>query len=156
MSDQEDTVTSDQKLYVSPIADPLMAGKLLEKTLKLVRKASEAKCIRRGVPEVAKAIRKGQKGYVFAIFALNLFRSFRLVILGADIYPVEVVAHLPIFCEEKAVLYSYVPSRQALGTACLTKRAASAVMVFEPKGDASYGKYYDVVAKGIKNINSYV
>jgi H/ACA ribonucleoprotein complex subunit 2 len=53
------------------------------------------------------------------------------------------------------VLYSYVPSRQALGTACLTKRAASAIMVFEPKGD-SYQKYYDVVAKGIRNINQYV
>lgn len=82
----------------------------------------------------------------------------RLVILAADIYPVEVVAHLPVFCEEKGVLYSYVPSRQALGTACLTKRAASAIMVFEPKGDngASYQKYYDLVAKGMKNINQYV
>ena len=54
----------DSNLYVSPIADPLMAGKLYAKTLKLVRKASEAKTIRRGVPEVIKAIRKGQKGYV--------------------------------------------------------------------------------------------
>jgi H/ACA ribonucleoprotein complex subunit 2 len=80
----------------------------------------------------------------------------RLVILAADIYPVEVVAHLPVFCEEKGILYSYVPSRQALGTACLTKRAASAIMIFEPKGDASYQKYYDLVAKGIKNINQYV
>lgn len=78
------------------------------------------------------------------------------MIIAADIFPVEVVAHLPIFCEEKKVMYSYVPSRQALGTACLTKRAASAIMVFEPKGDASYQKYYDVVAKGMKNINQYV
>ena len=130
-----------ENLYVSPVADPLMAGKLYAKTMKLVRKASEAKAIRRGVPEVAKAIRKGQKG---------------LVILAADIYPVEVIAHLPVFCEEKNVLYSYVPSRQALGAACLTKRAASAIMVFEPKSEGSYQKYYDVVAKGIKNINKYV
>ncbi len=155
MSDQEEVMASDEKLYVSPIADPLMAGKLLSKTIKLIRKASEAKSIRRGVPEVCKAIRKGQKGYV--ILFLSIFTSsVRLVIMGADIYPVEVIAHLPIFCEEKGVLYSYVPSRQALGAACLTKRAASAVMVFEPKGDASYGKYYDVVAKGVKNINQYV
>jgi H/ACA ribonucleoprotein complex subunit 2 len=69
---------------------------------------------------------------------------------------VEVVAHLPIFCEEKGILYSYVPSRQALGTACLTKRAASAIMVFEPKGDSSYSKYYELVSKGMKNINQYV
>ena len=63
MSDNEEVNTQEQNLYVSPIADPLMAGKLYTKTLKLVRKASETKCIRRGVPEVAKAIRKGQKGY---------------------------------------------------------------------------------------------
>jgi hypothetical protein len=29
-------------------------------------------------------------------------------------------------------------------------------MVFEPKGDAPYSKNYDVVAKGVKNINQYV
>ena len=64
MSDNEEVSTPTENLYVSPIADPLMAGKLYSKTMKLVRKASEAKAIRRGVPEVAKAIRKGQKGYV--------------------------------------------------------------------------------------------
>ncbi len=64
MSDNEEVQTQSENLYVSPIADPLMAGKLYSKTLKLVRKASEAKSIRRGVPEVIKAIRKGQKGYV--------------------------------------------------------------------------------------------
>lgn len=64
MSDNEEVTMQDSNLYVSPIADPLMAGKLYAKTLKLVRKASEAKTIRRGVPEVIKAIRKGQKGYV--------------------------------------------------------------------------------------------
>ena len=64
MSDNEEVTMQDKNLYVSPIADPLMAGKMYAKTLKLVRKASEAKTIRRGVPEVIKAIRKGQKGYV--------------------------------------------------------------------------------------------
>ena len=67
MSDTEEVQTQSENLYVSPIADPLMAGKLYSKTLKLVRKASEAKSIRRGVPEVIKAIRKGQKGYVSRI-----------------------------------------------------------------------------------------
>jgi H/ACA ribonucleoprotein complex subunit 2 len=153
MSDNEEVQGQNENLYVSPIADPLMAGKLYAKTIKLVRKASEAKAIRRGVPEVAKAIRKGQKGYVLMQRVRYLCS---LVILAADIYPVEVVAHLPVFCEENRVVYSYVPSRQALGAACLTKRAASAVMVFEPKGDASHGKYYETVQKGMKNINKHI
>lgn len=69
MSDNEQVDTPMENLYVSPIADPLMAGKLYAKTMKLVRKASEAKTIRRGVPEVCKAIRKGQKGYVYDFFS---------------------------------------------------------------------------------------
>lgn len=67
MTDTEEVQPQESNLYVSPIADPLMAGKLYSKTMKLVRKASEAKAIRRGVPEVIKAIRKGQKGYAINI-----------------------------------------------------------------------------------------
>ena len=73
MSDNEQVETTGENLYVSPIADPLMAGKMYAKTLKLVRKASEAKTIRRGVPEVAKAIRKGQKGYVVRFIVLCIW-----------------------------------------------------------------------------------
>ena len=75
MSDNEEVSAPTENLYVSPIADPLMAGKLYSKTMKLIRKASEAKSIRRGVPEVAKAIRKGQKGYVDHICPIPTFLS---------------------------------------------------------------------------------
>lgn len=143
MSDVEDNTEAvvDSSLFCSPIANPLMAGKLYGRTLKLMKKAAEAKKIRRGVPEVAKAIRKGQKG---------------VVIIAADIYPVDVVSHLPIYCEEKGILYCYVPSRQALGEACQTKRAASAVMVFEPQAGSVYAKAYEQVSKGVKAINPYM
>ena len=86
MSDNEEVNTSTENLYVSPIADPLMAGKMYSKTLKLVRKASEAKCIRRGVPEVAKAIRKGQKGYVAKLLILtprSLIGSSSLLLISS-------------------------------------------------------------------------
>lgn len=48
--------------YISPIAVPLVSGKLEAKVLKTVKKAHGAKAIRRGVPEVTKVLRKGNKG----------------------------------------------------------------------------------------------
>ena len=139
MSDNEMIEEPTGPVYVSPIANPLMGGKLLDRTYKLVKKAAGAKKLRRGVPEVVKAIRKGSKG---------------VVVLAADIYPAEVIAHLPVFCEEKGIPYAYVPSRKQLGAACQTKRAASAVMVLA--GDASLQKYMDQVDKGVRAIHPYM
>eukprot|EP00435_Cladocopium_sp_Y103_P073303 s106_g43.t1 len=72
-------------LYVSPLADPLIADKLLDRALKLLKKAISEKQTRRGVPECTKAMRKGQKGICF---------------LAADIYPMDVFAHVPLLAEE--------------------------------------------------------
>ncbi|EER03222.1 conserved hypothetical protein [Perkinsus marinus ATCC 50983] len=140
MSDSEAPSTTTT-LYVSPIADPLMGGKLNARAMKLVKKAATSKCIRRGVPEVLKAVRKGQKG---------------MILLAADVYPVDVISHVPAYCEKNGIAYAYVPSRQVLGTACQTKRAASVVLVVEPKDDSTYTKTYEQVHKGILAINPYL
>jgi len=140
MSDNEASIEeSTGPLYCSPIANPLIGGKLADRTYKLVKKATSIKKLRRGVPEVVKAIRKGAKG---------------IVVIAADIFPVDVVSHLPVFCEEKGIPYAFVPSRQQLGAACATKRAASAVMVLG--GEASLAKYFDQVDKGIRSIHPYM
>ena len=104
-----------------------------------MKKANSAKKLKRGVPEVVKAIRKGAKG---------------VVILAADIFPVDVISHVPVFCEEKGIAYAFVPSRSKLGAACGTKRAASAVMVIG--GDADLAKYFDQVDAGIRSIHPYM
>ena len=41
----------------------------------------------------------------------------------------QVIAHVPIFCEEKGVPYIYVPSKEELGAASQTKRPTSIVLV---------------------------
>ena len=139
MSDNEVTMDTESTLFCSPIANPLIGGKLAERTYKLVKKANSAKKLKRGVPEVVKAIRKGAKG---------------VVILAADIFPVDVISHVPVFCEEKGIAYAFVPSRSKLGAACGTKRAASAVMVIG--GDADLAKYFDQVDAGIRSIHPYM
>lgn len=50
--------------HVAAIAHPLATAKLCPKVLKLCKKATKAKQVKRGVKEVVKAIRKKNKGYV--------------------------------------------------------------------------------------------
>merc|ERR1712194_845625 len=54
-----------KSLYISPLADPVISDKLLDRSLKLIKKAVGEKKARRGVPECVKAVRKGQQGIIF-------------------------------------------------------------------------------------------
>ena len=56
---------SPPEAFVSPIAVPLVSGKLEAKALKTVKKAHGAKSVKRGVPDVAKLIRKDKKGHCY-------------------------------------------------------------------------------------------
>lgn len=62
-----------------------------------------------------------------------------VVIIAADISPADVIAHLPVLCEDHNVPYIFVPSRAELGAAAKTKRPTSVVMVME-KPDAKRKK----------------
>ena len=93
---------------------PVPASSGEEATARARDPAAKAKQIRRGVKEVVKALKKGEKG---------------LSIIAGDISPVEVICHVPILCEEKDVAYIYVPSKEDLGLASLTKRPTSIVLV---------------------------
>jgi H/ACA ribonucleoprotein complex subunit 2 len=99
---------------VNIIAQPLASKKSTKKAHKLVKKASQAKIIRRGVKEVVKGLRKGEQG---------------LAVLAGDIYPLDVYSYLPVLLEEKNVPYIFVPSKQDLGAAACTKRPTSVVLV---------------------------
>ncbi|KAK5846254.1 hypothetical protein F383_15236 [Gossypium arboreum] len=109
---------------ISPIAKPLAGKKLSKKTLKFVRKAAEHKCLKRGVKEVVKSIRRGHKG---------------LCVIAGNISPIDVITHVPILCEEADIPYVYVPSKEDLATAGSTKRLTCCVLVLTKptKGELS-------------------
>jgi H/ACA ribonucleoprotein complex subunit 2 len=113
---------------VNVIAHPLACKKSTKKVHKLVKKAAAVKYIRRGVKEVVKGLRKGEDG---------------LAILAGDIYPIDVISHLPILLEEKNIPYLFVPSKQDLGAAASTKRPTSCVLIRTPKKDNKDGKSFD-------------
>eukprot|EP00980_Cylindrotheca_fusiformis_P018529 scaffold6130_cov131-Cylindrotheca_fusiformis.AAC.3 len=140
MSDTE-SKKSSSKTYeerakaVNCISQPLANKKSTKKAHKLVKKASSVKHIRRGVKEVIKGIRKGEKG---------------LAILAGDIYPLDVISHIPILLEEKDIPYLFVPSKQDLGAAASTKRPTSVVLVKTPTKGFDGQDIYDLLTKEAK------
>ncbi|KAF7292473.1 JmjC domain-containing protein [Mycena chlorophos] len=135
---------------LSPIAQPLAQKKLLKKVHKTIKKASKARQVKRGVKEVVKGIRKGEKG---------------LLILAADINPIDIISHLPILSEEAQIPYIFVPSKEELGNASSTKRPTSCVMVCpdqKKKGkakdgeekDDDYRELYDEIRKEVETLNT--
>jgi len=122
----------EQKIkYVSAIAKPLASRKVTKKLHKLVKKASQAKCVKRGVKEVVKALRKGEKGFC---------------VIAGDISPVDVITHLPIMCEDRQVSYLYVPSKHDLGAAACTKRPTSCILI-TPDSSFAEKSLFDKMAK---------
>jgi H/ACA ribonucleoprotein complex subunit 2 len=142
MSDTEDKKSKgSSKTYeerikaVNVISQPLASKKSTKKAHKLVKKAAGQKQIRRGVKEVIKGIRKGETG---------------LAILAGDIYPLDVVSHIPVLLEEKDIPYMFVPSKQDLGAAASTKRPTSIVLIRTPKKDFEGQDLYDALTKEAK------
>lgn len=62
-----------------------------------------------------------------------------VVILAADISPMDVISHIPVLCEDHNIPYVYVPSRAELGAAGSTKRPTSVVMVMPREGKKEVG-----------------
>ncbi len=125
-----DNTTTDAPTYeerceaINILASPLASKKSTKKAHKLVRKATQSKSLRRGVKELVKGLRKGDKG---------------LAILAGDVFPIDVMSHLPILLEEHNVPYLFVPSKRDLGAAACTKRPTSCVLVKDKKGDGKSG-----------------
>jgi len=133
---------AESRLFVSPIADPLASDKMNKKLIKLVKKSMKDKLVHRGVKETVKAVRKGSKG---------------LVIIAADISPIDVLSHLPILCEDKGIPYIYVKSRAEIGDACKTKRPTSCVLIQDPKkADAALKESYVRCVELVMAKNPYV
>ncbi|KIW93124.1 uncharacterized protein Z519_05729 [Cladophialophora bantiana CBS 173.52] len=111
-----------------PFANPLADEKVAKKVFKCVKKAASQRTLRRGVKEVVKALRKSPT----SSSTENLPHG--VVILAADISPMDVISHIPVLSEDHNVPYIYVTSRAELGTAGLTKRPTSVVMVSRDAG----------------------
>ena len=80
----------------------------------------------------------------------------RIVVIAADISPIDVLSHLPILCEDKNVPYIYVKSRAEVGEACKTKRPTSCVLINNPGKDLKVKKSFDRCLELVQAKNPYV
>ncbi len=95
---------------------------LQDKMLSAVEIARETGRVRKGTNEVTKTVERGDA---------------KFVIIAEDVNPPEVVAHIPLLCEEKGIPYAYVSAKEELGKRVGIKSAASvSILDFGKAGDA--------------------
>ncbi len=90
-------------------------------TYEALQIAARSGAVRKGTNETTKAVERGQA---------------KLVVIAEDVDPPEVVAHLPILCEERKIAYVFVPSKVQLGTSVGIDVQSAAVCIIET-GDAT-------------------
>ncbi|CAE6493411.1 MAG: 50S ribosomal protein L7Ae [Candidatus Nitrosotenuis sp.] len=95
---------------------------LVNPILEAVRVAAQSGKVRRGTNEATKAIERGIS---------------KLIVIAEDVEPPEVVAHLPIICEEQNAAYAFVPSKQELGKALGIDVTSAAAAILDA-GDANH------------------
>jgi large subunit ribosomal protein L7Ae len=131
MSNRKDE--SDQKQYYVKFKTP---KEIVDSVYEVVKRSSETGKVRKGTNEVTKSIERN---------------IARLVVIAEDVDPPEIVAHLPILCEEKKIPYVYVSSKNQLGASLGIDVPAAAACIVEPGEAASV---LDDILKSISKMNS--
>ena len=89
---------------------------LADKIFQLVELARDTGKVRKGSNEVTKLVEKGKAHFV---------------VMSEDVTPEEILAHMPLLCEEKGIPYAYVPNKQELGIASGLEKPTAAIAVID-------------------------
>ena len=93
---------------------------VVEAAYEALKIAKDTGKIRKGTNETTKTVERGKA---------------KLVLIAENVTPPEVVAHLPLLCEERKVSYVYVPDKQRIGEA-IGISVGSAAAAIEEAGEA--------------------
>lgn len=85
-------------------------------TYEAVEKARTTGKVAKGANEVTKQVERG---------------AAKLVVMAEDVSPEEILAHVPLLCEEKGIAFAYVPSKAELGAAAGLPVGTAAVAVLD-------------------------
>lgn len=107
---------------------------LVSPILEALRVAAQSGKVRKGTNEATKAIERGIS---------------KLIVIAEDVEPPEVVAHLPIICDEQGAAYAFVPSKQELGKSLGIDVTSAAAAILD-SGDAQH--IVDQVIEAISKI----
>ena len=100
-----------------------------------VRLAKQSGIVRKGTNETTKAIERGIS---------------KLVIIAEDVEPPEVVAHLPILCDERTSKYVFVPSKKELGNALGIEVGSAAATIIDA-GESQ--QIIEQITSSVDNLN---
>lgn len=142
---------------LSPLAHPLAQKKLLKKLHKTIKKGANSLFAHwsvrlnaqrlytqisslKNTTNKARRKRSGERRTeggervchfvpFYIIRVINARASDSLLVLAADINPIDIISHLPVLAEEAQVPYIFVASKEELGHASSTKRPTSCVMI---------------------------
>jgi large subunit ribosomal protein L7Ae len=95
---------------------------LVSPILEALRVAATSGKVKKGTNEATKAIERG---------------SSKLIVIAEDVEPPEVVAHLPILCEEQGAAFVFVPTKQELGSSLGIEITSAAAAILDA-GDAQH------------------
>jgi large subunit ribosomal protein L7Ae len=110
-----------------------VSKELQDLAYELIEKTRDGGKIGKGVNEATKYVERGQA---------------KIVIMAEDVTPEEILAHMPILCEEKNIPYTYVPNKQELGNAAGLGIPTSAIAIVNP------GREKDLLENIVKKLES--
>ena len=134
------------EIFRSPIAEPYADKSMSKSIIKLASSCnpylvSEAGLAKRGVKEVVKQLRKKKRG---------------IVILAGDISPIELVAHIPILCENNGNPYIYVKTKEDLAEGSLSKKPTTILLLMRPSSSHELKDLYKDLYEKILEANPYM
>ncbi|MFO7872324.1 MAG: 50S ribosomal protein L7Ae [Candidatus Undinarchaeales archaeon] len=106
---------------------------LINKTYEAFNAASSSGKVRKGTNETTKAIERGKA---------------KLVAVANDVSPPEIVAHLPVLCDERDIPFVNIPKKDELGKAAGLTVPTSAAAIVNP------GKGKDTLTDLVKKIKN--
>ena len=76
--------------------------------------------------------------------------------MAGDISPIELVAHIPIICENNGVPYIYVKTKDHLAQASLSKKPTTILMLMRPSSSHELKEEYNDIYSKILEANPYM
>lgn len=106
---------------------------LAKQTYDVVEKVRDTGRVSKGTNEVTKQVERG---------------AAKLVVMAEDTSPEEILAHVPLLCEEKGITYTYVSSKSELGSAAGLTVGTAAIAVTDA------GSAAELVEDLVKKVNA--
>lgn len=106
---------------------------LTEAAYEALQVALDTGKVKKGTNETTKAVERG---------------IAQLVYIAEDVQQPEIVAHLPLLCDEMRIQYIYVPSKNRLGMSINIPVGSAAASIIDP-GDAN-----DLVQEILSRLNT--